>query len=59
MASDAQSRPAALSWKDRFVDARFSAEEATEWEQLVASGWSRDDATEELLTRRRGDGGSG
>lgn len=40
------------TWKDRFVDARFSASEATEWERLVAEGMDRDVATKEMIRRR-------
>lgn len=41
------------SWKDRFVDARFSAAEATEWERLVdEEDVDRDAATAEMIRRR-------
>jgi hypothetical protein len=45
------------SWIDRFYDARFSAEETTEWERLVAKSTgdkdkARDEATQELIRRR-------
>jgi hypothetical protein len=41
------------NWAERFYDMRFSAEEATGWERLVRGGMSCDEATEEMLRRRR------
>jgi hypothetical protein len=41
------------TWADRLYDARFSAEETTAWERLVADGLGRDEATEEMLRIRR------
>jgi hypothetical protein len=45
------------SWIDRFYDARFSQEETSEWERLVAKSTgdkdkARDEATQELIRRR-------
>jgi len=42
------------TWKDRLVDARFSAEEMTEWERLYfKEGLTQDEATATLIERRR------
>jgi hypothetical protein len=45
--------PTDRTWRDRFVDARFSEDEQTEWERLVlVKGWRYDAATTEMLRRR-------
>jgi hypothetical protein len=44
--------PSAASWRDGFVDARFTPAEVTEWERLVAGGMEREAATAEMLRRR-------
>jgi hypothetical protein len=41
------------TWKDGFVDARFSVREAAEWERLVSEGLDREAATVLLIKRRR------
>lgn len=45
-----------LGETDRFVDARFDAHETTEWGRLVRAGALPDDATLELIERRRAAG---
>jgi hypothetical protein len=41
-----------MSWRDGFVDARFTPAEVTEWERLVTGGMEREAATAEMLRRR-------